>query len=353
MKPIIEPVSRELLESELTQDKFLRQTNNAGNEIYVVTAADSPKVMTEIGRLRELAFRDAGGGTGKESDIDELDTAPGGYRQLIVWDPKAREIVGGYRYIISTGTHPEHFSTEHYFRFSDKFRRRFLPHTIELGRSFIQPAYQVRGNAKSIYALDNLWDGLGALVVLNPKSKYLFGKVTMYTSYKAVARNALIWFLHRYFPDRDKLVTGLHSVQLDLDDPYYEQLFSGHTYQENYRILIQKIREFDENIPPLINAYMNLSPTMRVFDTVSNPDFGDVEETGILVTIRDIYPEKRERYTRWKGWRTGLKLRRERIVELLEKRRKKYAGRRTKQGINTKTNRKLLKRKNGNTGHSK
>ena len=175
----------------------------------------------------------------------------------------------------------------------------------------MQPAYQARGNAKSIYALDNLWDGLGALIVLDPNAKYLFGKVTMYTTYKAVARNALIWFLRRYFPDRENLVEGIHPLKLDLDDPYYEQLFTGRTYQENYRILIQKIREFNENIPPLINAYMNLSPTMRVFDTVSNPDFGGVEETGILVTIRDIYPEKRERYTRWLGWQADLKYRRE------------------------------------------
>jgi hypothetical protein len=175
----------------------------------------------------------------------------------------------------------------------------------------VQPSYQARGNAKSIYALDNLWDGLGALIVLDPRAKYLFGKVTMYTTYKAVARNALIWFLRRYFPDRDNLVEGIHPLRLDLDDPYYEQLFTGQTYQENYRILIQKIREFNENIPPLINAYMNLSPTMRVFDTVSNPDFGGVEETGILVTIRDIYPEKRERYTRWLGWQANLQYRRE------------------------------------------
>ena len=147
--------------------------------------------------------------------------------------------------------------------------------------------------------------------MLNPGIKYLFGKVTMYTSYKAVARNALIWFLRRYFPDRDRLVEGIRPLQLDLDDPYYEQLFTGENYQENYRILIQKIREFNENIPPLINAYMNLSPTMRVFDTVSNPDFGGVEETGILLTINDIYDEKRKRYTRWNGWRRNLKARRE------------------------------------------
>lgn len=311
MEAIIPPVERELLRAELTPERKARDTKKAGNEIYIFSAAECPSLMREIGRLREIAFRGAGGGTGKELDIDAEDLAEDGYYQLIVWDPAAEEIVGGYRFIICTDEYPRHLSTEHYFRFSDKFRRKYLPRTIELGRSFVQPSYQARGNAKSIYALDNLWDGLGALIVLDPRAKYLFGKVTMYTTYKAVARNALIWFLRRYFPDRDNLVEGIHPLRLDLDDPYYEQLFTGQTYQENYRILIQKIREFNENIPPLINAYMNLSPTMRVFDTVSNPDFGGVEETGILVTIRDIYPEKRERYTRWLGWQANLQYRRE------------------------------------------
>jgi len=253
----------------------------------------------------------AGGGTGLAGDIDEEDLAGDGYYQLIVWDPAEQEIVGGYRFIVCTSENPRHLSTEHYFTFSDKFRKEYLPYTIELGRSFVQPSYQSRGNSKSIYALDNLWDGLGALVVLNPKVKYLFGKVTMYASYKAMARNALIWFLRRYFPDPDHLVAGKNPVQLDLDDPYYEHFFTGKTYEENYRILIQRIREFNENIPPLINAYMNLSPTMRVFDTVINTDFGGVEETGILLTIPDIYPEKKQRYMRWQGWRENLKQRRE------------------------------------------
>lgn len=221
--PIIEPVARELLLAELTPARKMRNTHRAGNEIYIFSAAECPSLMREVGRLREAAFRGAGGGTGQEVDIDEEDLAGDGYYQLIVWDPSAQEIVGGYRFIVCTTPNPRHLSTEHYFRFSERFRRKFLPRTIELGRSFVQPAYQARGNAKSIYALDNLWDGLGALIVLNPKAKYLFGKVTMYTTYKAVARNALIWFLRRYFPDRDQLVEGIHPIRLDLDDPYYEE----------------------------------------------------------------------------------------------------------------------------------
>ena len=311
MQPIIEPIDRDLLLAELTPVRKVRDTKRAGNEIYIFDAAECPKLMREVGRLREEAFRAAGGGSGLEADIDAEDLAEDGYCQLIVWDPAAREIVGGYRFIVCRTTHPHHLSSEHYFRFSDRFRREFLPYTIELGRSFVQPCYQARRNPKSLYALDNLWDGLGALIVLNPRAKYFFGKVTMYTSYKQVARNALIWFLRRYFADPDGLVTGIHPIRLDLDDPYYEETFTGASYEENQRILMQLLRRFDETIPPLIHSYMNLSPTMRLFDTVSHPDFGDVEETGILVTIRDIYPEKMLRYVRWIGWRENLKRRRE------------------------------------------
>lgn len=311
MKEIIAPVDRELLLGELTPERKIRNTKKASNEIYIFDAAECPMLMREVGRLREIAFRAGGGGTGMEVDIDAEDLAGDGYYQLIVWDPAAREIVGGYRFIVCTDENPRHLSTEHYFTFSDRFRREYLPWTIELGRSFVQPAYQVRGNMKSIYALDNLWDGLGALIVLNPKVKYLFGKVTMYTSYNEQARNVLIWFLRRYCSDPDGLVKGIRPLQFDLNNPYYTKLFCGATYEENYRILVRTIRELEENIPPLINSYMNLSPTMRVFDTVANPDFGDVEETGIMVTIKDIYPEKKLRYIRWEGWRENLRKRRE------------------------------------------
>ena len=243
MKPIIDAIPREDLERESTADKKLRDTNKAGNEIFVVTAADSPAVMREIGRLREVSFRNAGGGTGNEVDIDDDDTAPDGYRQLIAWDPAAREIVGGYRFIVCRSTHPAHLSTEHYFRFSDKFREEFLPWTIELGRSFVQPSYQSRDNNKSIFALDNLWDGLGALIVTNPEARYFFGKVTMYTDFNVEARNMIIYFMHRYFPDRDALMEGLDPVEMDIDYVKYDEMFTGENYNEDHRTLCQQVRE--------------------------------------------------------------------------------------------------------------
>ena len=297
MEPIIPPVDRSLILAELTEEKLLRKTNNGNNEIYVVTAQNSPNIMQELGRLRELSFRDAGGGTGAAVDINDEDLAEEGYQQLFVWDPKAQEIVGGYRFIVSRTTHPKHMSTEHYFRFSDRFRNEFLPYTIELGRSFVQPHYQgIRQNPKGLYSLDNLWDGLGALVITNPDMKYFFGKVTMYGDYNREARDILLYFLKKYFPDHDNLIEGIYPIELQFDTEKMEQMFCGGNYAEDYKILTREIRKCKENIPPLINSYMNISPSMRVFGTVTNPDFGGVEETGILITINDIYPVKSERH---------------------------------------------------------
>jgi hypothetical protein len=296
MEPIIEEVPREMLEAEMKPEYLLRHTNYAGNLIYAVRAKECPNIMAEIGRLREMSFRMAGGGTGDAVDIDREDMADDGYMQLFVWDPDAREITGGYRYIICCNSGQPHLSTEHYFRFSDKFRREYLPHTIELGRSFIQPRYLRTRSAKSLYALDNLWDGLGALIVRNPDTEYFFGKVTMYGHYDPRARNILIYFLQKYFRDNDDLLEPIHPVKMDIDYARMEKTFTGGGYQEDYRILVGELRKRGEFVPPLINSYMGLSSTMKVFSTVHNSEFGQVEETGILIKIADIYPDKLERH---------------------------------------------------------
>ena len=298
MKPIIQPVARELLIKELTKDKFIRVTRKGRNYLYEVTAHDSPNVMQEIGRLREISFRVNGGGTGKSVDIDEYDIDPQEpYRQLIVWDPKDKEIIGGYRYINCGGLPKEKMATKELFNFSDEFINEYMPFTIELGRSFIQPNYQSTNlKRKSLYALDNLWDGLGALVVKYSNIKYFFGKVTMYTSYNTRARKLLIHFLRKYFDDSQHLVTPIKPLVCDIDNPYFYELFKDLEYKDAYRVLQREIKNNGEHIPPLINSYMNLSPSMKVFGTAINHSFGEVEETGILINIKDIYPEKIERY---------------------------------------------------------
>lgn len=303
MKEIIPPVARELIEAELTADKFQRKTNKAENEIYILTHHDSPNTMLEIGRLRELTFRSAGGGIGEEVDIDRYDTANEHfYKQLIVWDPSRREILGGYRYIHGAGLPRDEngevqLATAHLFRFSDEFIDDYLPYVIELGRSFVQPDYQSsKAGAKALYALDNLWDGLGALMIDYPDIKYFFGKVTMYTQYNQQARNLILHFFEKYFRDPDKLVRPKKPMPYTADSARLDELFAGKGYDEAYRILSSEVRKYGENIPPLINAYMSLTPSMKTFGTVISDEFGDVEETGILLSIDDMYDTKIDRH---------------------------------------------------------
>ena len=298
MKPLIEPVALSLLHSELNDITFLRSTNNGSNQIYDVNIHNAPNTLREIGRLRELTFREAGGGTGLDCDLDELDTCKSCYNQLVVWNPDENEIVGGYRYIRcgDAGINENGFlmlATNELFRFSEKFNKEFLPYTIELGRSFVQPKYQPRPeNRKGLFSLDNLWDGLGALVIENPDMKYFFGKVTMFRHFNLIARDYILAFLQHYFNDADQLVTPIHALPITNDVSSFMNEIKNLEYKEAHKILNTKVRVLGENIPPLINSYMNLSPTMRSFGTALNEHFGDVEETGILVTLKDMYESK-------------------------------------------------------------
>jgi len=301
MQNIIEPVRKETLLDELTKDRFVRKTNNGNNEIYIITHHNSPNVMREIGRLREVTFRHAGGGTGKEIDIDEFDTSSHPYQQLLVWNPADKEIVGAYRFILCKDAeyidNKVHLATTELFNFSPLFYKEYLPYTIELGRSFIQPLYQPSEQfRKGLFSLDNLWDGLGAIVVDNPSQKHFYGKVTMYTDFNVQARDYILSFMQHYFPDKDKLVTPIHSVTIKTDVSLFLNELKNLSYKDGHALLNKYVRSLGENIPPLVNAYMNLSPTMKSFGTAINPTFGGVEETGILVTIADIYESKKDRH---------------------------------------------------------
>ena len=300
---IIKPVEKELLKSELTPDKQLRMTNKSHNEIYVVTAHNAPNVLREIGRLREIAFREAGGGTGKPLDLDEFDLCDNCYKQLIVWNPEEEEIIGGYRYLygsewnINDKTGQPELATSHMFHFSEKFLKEYMPYTVELGRSFVAVEYQnVRKDKKSIFALDNLWDGLGALTVINPDVKYFFGKMTMYPSYIRRGRDMILYFLKKHFDDKENLIVPMKPLKIEADPKELEALFSEEDFKADYRILNREIRSLGYNITHLVNAYMNLSPTMTLFGTAINYGFGDVEETGILIAVDEILEDKRIRH---------------------------------------------------------
>ena len=299
MKPIIPAVDKEIIKKELAEVGLIRTTRKGDNEIYFVNCHTAPNIVREIGRLREVTFRFAGGGTGE--DLDEFDTQEICYDQLIVWDPEDEVIIGGYRFILCKDAIDEngeiHLSTTHYFDFSERFIKEYMPTTCELGRSWVQPDYQPAQNPrKGLFALDNIWDGLGALTITYPVIKYFFGKVTMYPNYNREARDFLLHFMHHYFPDTENLMAPYHPLKTEYDTTFVEGQLKGLDFKDGFKVLNSFVRQHGENVPPLVNIYMHLSPTMKTFGTAVNPEFGNVEETGILVTVADVYPDKKERH---------------------------------------------------------
>lgn len=301
---IIPKVPRGLIRAELKHKNFLRKTNCGNKEIYITTAHLSPNIMREIGRLRELSYVLDGGGTGKPCDIDEFDTMPepNCFKQLFVWSPEDEEIVGGYRFIHGSNMlHLDHgpiaTPTAELFQYSQEFIANYLPYTVELGRAFVQPDFQPGNNfRKGLYSLDNLWDGLGGIAMEIPETRYFFGKITMYPQMNRRAKDLVLYFMQKHFPDRDGLVWPYESLKIESDRNELNSLFCGRNYKEDYQILVRTVRSLGSAVPAMINAYMNLSPTMRSFGTAINKDFGNTDETGILVDLRDLQPEKRQRY---------------------------------------------------------
>ncbi len=304
MQTIIPAIPLDILEKELSKERFVRVTNNGSNHLYIVNHHNAPNVVREIGRLREITFRESGGGTGLDCDLDHFDTNENCYEQLIAWNPEDKEIIGGYRFIECGKVKKDEagnyeLATAELFSFSKKFVDEYMPFTIELGRSFVQPKYQPRPeNRKGLFSLDNLWDGLGAIHIDYPHIKYFFGKVTMYPHFQREARDMILHFMNYFFPDNENLVSAIYPINTENDMSAFNQEIKGLSYKEAHKILNHHVRARGENIPPLVNAYMNLSATMRSFGTSVNEHFGNVEEAGMLVTLNDIYESKKERHVK-------------------------------------------------------
>lgn len=301
---IAPPVDRELIKKELKQKHFLRKSNRGNKEIYITTAHLSPNIMREIGRLRELSFSVDGGGTGKEVDIDEYDLLPEPYccKQLFVWDPAEEEIVGAYRYAHGSTMmrRPDGSivtpTAEHY-QFSEQFVNEYLPYAVELGRAFVQPAYQPSQNlGKGLYSLDNLWDGLGVLILEIPETRYFLGKITIYNSMDQQARDMILYFYQKYFTDPEGLMWPYEPTRIGMDYNQLVNLFCGRNYKEDYQILLHSVRERGCTVPALVNAYMKLSTTMRYFGTCRDHSLPGTLSVGILVTLSDLNESARARH---------------------------------------------------------
>lgn len=297
MKPIIPPVETSLLISEL-EGHLLRPSNKADNLIYDITAHECPNVMREIARLREISYRDGGGATGQEMDIDEMDLMAKPYHQLIVWDPEHQQIIGGYRYLLGKDAEVRDgqpfITSAHLFHYSDRFIREFLPQTIEFGRAFVQPMYQKREmGVKALFALDNIWDGIGAIMHIHPELRYMIGKVTIYPDYNATARELIYHYLDIYHRGEEGLFEPYNPLPLkkEVDLP-----FKGDDPQENYHILQHAVREQGTVIPPMFSAYLNITNELQFFGNAVNDELANVYETGIMVDLTTVYQEKKERY---------------------------------------------------------
>ncbi len=304
MEELIAPVDKELLKAELTQECFFRDTNRAGNKIYIVDNTTAPNVLREVGRLREMAFREYGGGSGKATDLDEFDLDPAyRYKQMVLWDPEAECIVGGYRFVLGDDFMYDHEGqpitpSSHMFTFTRKFLKEKILQTIELSRSFVALEYQsTREDSKSLYALDNLFDGVASLILLyGDRMKYFFGKMTIYPSFPKEALNMLLYFLRKHFGTRkEKWIITKNPVKIG-DSSKYKDVFTEKDFKEDYKILKREIQKFGVNIPPLVNTYMNMSPTMLYFGTGINYDFGDIIDSGILLAFDELHPEKVDRH---------------------------------------------------------
>lgn len=303
LPPIIEPIDVALLKSELNEKTFIRATIRGNNEIYVVNNETAPNVLKEIGRLREVAFRAVGGGSGTPCDLDHFDLEDKACFQLVVWNPEADEIIGGYRFtkwaLASFHENGQPYvNTEHLFDFSQKFLDEYFPYCLEMARAFVQPKYQsAQMGRKALFALDNLWDGIGAIVASDPSVRYLAGKVTIYSSSPELSRKAMVYYLDKFFGDREGLITSKNPERWTAEQAeMFDAMFTGASVKENYQILNNFVKSMGDTIPPLIHSYIGLSDTMKTFGTTFDPDFGDCYDTAMMITIADIYPEKFSRY---------------------------------------------------------
>lgn len=290
-----------VIRAELNEQLLLRKTNRAGNEIYTFHATDAPNTMLEIGRLREIAFRGSGGGTGLAADIDHHDMDKDGYRQLVVWDAKKSELIGGYRYMLGGEVHRKgdqtDLSSNEIFHFSETFIEEYIPKSIELGRSFVKME-EKNGQMMpvSIFALDNLWDGLGGLMLIHDDYQYFFGKVTMYSDYNKRAKDLIAYYLQTYFQGDQELIRPLYPIEIEMPLAEMQSVILGKDPKDDYKQLSKVIRNMGTVIPPLVNAYIGLSNSLMYFGTSVNPHFGDVEETAIMVPMEDISADKRRRH---------------------------------------------------------
>lgn len=281
------------LAEELRHAFYLGRATHWNADIYSVDGLVSPNLMGEICRARKLSYAGIGvrldDGAGSEDDLN------GTYKQIVVWDRARGAVVGGYRYAVGGKVAAEHLSLSHYFELSEQFKSDYLPRGVELGRSFVSPEYQCGTQRSTIFALDALWEGVAKIVKLT-NAEYLFGRVTLYEELGVRARNILVGYMQHITPSDSALMKAKEPLRVGISRRRFSQIFNADTPEENYKILLSKMRSMHRRIPPIISSYLRLSPSLRLFGSYRNRELGGVVESAIMLTISDFYDKVKSRY---------------------------------------------------------
>lgn len=287
---IARPEDRQTLKQELKKGKLLGETKD-GKKIFLFDYIKDSALIREIGRLREFTFRKVGEGSGEKRDNDKYDKI---YRHLILWDDEKLEIVGAYRIgetnsILETG---KELYTESLFHYK-KEHKESLVDAIELGRSFVQPAFW------GSRALDYLWQGIGAYLKHNPHIKTMFGPVSIPANFSSSAKETLVYFYTRYYGSTKSDVTSKNPFTISRNrQKELEEIFTGENYKENFTILRDQLTQMNASVPTLYKQYSELCEDGGVVfsDFGIDPEFGNCIDGFIIVDVRKIKEIKRKRY---------------------------------------------------------
>ncbi len=282
---IAHPEERQYLKSEFKKAQLLGETRD-NKKIYLASYAENSVLMREIGRLREVSFRRVGEGSGKKRDLDKYDHY---YKHIILWDDEKLELVGAYRIGESDYMmHKSEFYSHSLFNFEEKFES-YMENSIELGRSFVQPAYW------GSRALDYLWQGIGAYLKKHPNVRYMFGTVSISNSIPNSAKEQIVALYLKHFGEKERLVTSNLPYSVDIE----EQLPNARaSYEEDFLSVKENLAFMDTSIPILYKQYSDLCEDdgVKFLDFNIDPEFEYCVDGFILVDIHKMKAKKRARY---------------------------------------------------------
>ncbi|WP_415892171.1 lysophospholipid acyltransferase family protein [Neptuniibacter sp. PT8_73] len=290
-KTIAHPQDRQSIKQELRDAELLGETAD-GKKIYLFDFIKDSAVMHELGRLREIAFRCVGEGTGAKKDLDHYDQY---YRHIILWDEEELEIVGAYRLAEAAKLKEQPEKTLYssdLFQYNNDMQPYFSQ-GIELGRSFVQPKYWGKRS------LDYLWYGIGAYLRKHPEIRYMFGPVSLSNNYPKAAKDMLVWFYRHYFEDSENLASSVSPYGIDeITEEHMRSLFDGNSYKSDFSILKEQLEFMGVNVPTLYKQYSDLCTEggVRFLGFGVDPDFNYCIDGLVLVDINYVKEKKYKRY---------------------------------------------------------